>query len=130
MIAVTEDDFSIEDVVRDAKRPDAGAIVTFIGTVRDDDIEHLELEAYKEAAVEILEEIRDEAVARFGLLSVDIVHRVGKLSVCDNIVLIVCSAGHRAEAFDGCRYIIEELKVRAPIWKKEIRANKEKWQGV
>jgi molybdopterin synthase catalytic subunit len=51
------------------------------------------------------------------------------LSVTDNIVLIVCAAAHRKEAFDGCIYIIEELKVRVPIWKKEIKADGERWVG-
>ncbi len=120
MIEITEDDFSIDEAVRRAKRPDVGAIVTFVGTVRDDNIDRMELEAYREAALPELELIRDEAEARFRLKSVEIIHRVGSLSVGDNIVLIVVSAGHRKEAFEGCSYILEELKKRAPVWKKEI----------
>ena len=129
MIEITEADFSIEDVVEKAKSKDVGAIVTFLGTVRDDGIKSMELEAYKEAALPELERIRDEAVEKFHLKSADIVHRIGSLSVGDNIVLIVCAAGHRREAFDGCSYIIEELKVRAPIWKKEIKTNGNRWVG-
>lgn len=129
MIDVTEDDFSIDEIVRKAKRNDVGAIVTFLGTVRDDNIQRMELEAYREAAIPELEKIRDEAVSKFNLKSVDIIHRIGSLSVGDNIALIVCSAGHRKEAFEGCSYILEELKSRAPIWKKEIAANGERWVG-
>ena len=89
----------------------------------------MELESFREAALQELESIRGEAVGRFGLKSAEIVHRIGLLSVGDNIVAIVCSAAHRDEAFLGCRYIIEELKKRAPIWKKEIGENGERWVG-
>jgi molybdopterin synthase catalytic subunit len=116
-------------MVKKAKRTDAGAVVSFLGTVRDDGIEMMELEAFRDAALQELESIRDEAVVRFGLKAVEVVHRVGLLSVGDNIVAIVCSAAHREEAFLGCRYIIEELKKRAPIWKKEIGENGERWVG-
>jgi molybdopterin synthase catalytic subunit len=129
MIEITNQDFSLEEMVKRAKRLDAGAVVTFLGTVRDDGIEMMELEAFQEATLPELESIRGEAMSRFDLLSVEIVHRIGRLSVGDNIVAIVCSAGHRDEAFQGCRYIIEELKKRAPIWKKEIGKNGERWIG-
>ena len=129
MIEITEQDFSLDEMIKKAKRTDAGAVVTFLGTVRDDGIEMMELESFREAALQELESIRGEAVGRFGLKSAEIVHRVGLLSVGDNIVAIVCSAAHRDEAFLGCRYIIEELKKRAPIWKKEIGENRERWVG-
>ena len=129
MIEITEQDFSLDEMIKKAKRTDAGAVVTFLGTVRDDDIEMMELESFRESALQELESIRGEAVARFGLKSAEIVHRIGLLSVGDNIVAIVCSAAHRDEAFLGCRYIIEELKKRAPIWKKEIGENGERWVG-
>ena len=129
MIEITEQDFSLDEMIKKARRTDAGAIVTFLGTVRDDGIEMMELESFREAALQELESIRGEAVGRFGLKSAEIVHRVGLLSVGDNIVAIVCSAAHRDEAFLGCRYIIEELKKRAPIWKKEIGENGERWVG-
>lgn len=129
LIEITKDDFSIDEVVRKAKRPDVGAIVTFLGTVRDDGIEKMELEAYREAALPELERIKDEASSRFNLSSVDIIHRVGSLCVGDNIALIVVSAGHRKEAFEGCAYVLEELKKRAPIWKKELRKDGDRWVG-
>ncbi len=129
MIEITEQDFSLDEMIKKARRTDAGAVVTFLGTVRDDGIEMMELESFREAALQELESIRGEAMGRFGLKSAEIVHRVGLLSVGDNIVAIVCSAAHREEAFLGCRYIIEELKKRAPIWKKEIGENGERWVG-
>jgi len=129
MIAITEDDFSLDELVRKAKRDDAGALVIFLGTVRDDGIEKMELEAFREVALAELEAIADEATGRFNLTSLDIVHRVGALSVGDSIVAIVCSAAHRDDAFQGCRYVIEELKSRAPVWKKEIGERGERWVG-
>ncbi len=129
MIEITEKDFCLDEMISRVKRTDAGAVVTFLGTVRDDGIDMMELESFSEAALQELEAIRYEAIDRFGLKAVEIVHRVGLLSVGDNIVAIVCSAAHRDEAFQGCRYIIEELKKRAPIWKKEIGKNGMRWVG-
>ena len=127
MIDITEVDFSIDEVVGKAKSPEVGAVVSFLGTVRDDGIESMELEAYKEAALPELKMIRDEALSKFDLVSVDIIHRVGSLKIGDNIVLIVCAASHRRQAFEGCMYVIDELKARAALWKKEILSDGERW---
>ncbi len=129
VIRITEEEISLEEMVKRAKRDDSGAIVTFLGTVRDDGIQSLEVEAFSEAAAAELELIRSEAMERFGLKSVQVVHRTGRLAVGESIVAIVCSAPHRSEAFEGCRYIIDELKKRAPIWKKETGENGERWVG-
>ncbi len=129
MIEITEKDFSLEEMVRMAKSNDVGAIVTFLGTVRDDEIRSMGLEAYNDVARMELEAIAHEAQSRFHLKSVNIVHRVGRLDVGDNIVAIVVSAAHREEAFMGCRHIIEVLKARALIWKKEIGGCGELWVG-
>ncbi len=127
MIDITENDFSIDKVVEKAKRPQIGAVVSFLGTVRDDGIKSMELEAYKDAALPELEDIKNEAMNKFSLISVDIIHRIGSLTVGDNIVLIVCTSSHRDSAFEGCKYIIDELKVRVPLWKKEILVDGERW---
>jgi molybdopterin synthase catalytic subunit len=129
VIDIIEGDFSIQELVEAARRPDAGAVVAFLGTVRDDGVQRLEVEAFREAALLELERIREEAVSRFGLLSAEVVHRVGSLSLGENIVLIVVSAPHRNEAFEGCRYILEELKKRVPVWKKEIGKEGSRWVG-
>jgi molybdopterin synthase catalytic subunit len=129
LIKITAEDISIDEMVKRAKSDDAGAIVTFLGSVRDDGIKRMQVEAFSEAALAELQAIRDEAINRFSLKSVQVVHRTGSLLVGESIVAIVCSAGHRQEAFAGCRYIIEELKKRAPIWKKEIGEKGERWVG-
>ena len=126
-VLIAEGEFSTDEAIEAVKRDDAGAVVAFIGTVRDDGIDELHLETYKEAAGEGLLAIREEALARFGLLEAVVIHRSGRLRIGDEIVIVACSAAHRGEAFDGCRYILEELKRRAPIWKKEVGPAGERW---
>jgi len=130
MIDIMENDFSIDEAIKGAKQGDVGAIVIFLGIVRNDGIASMELESYPEAAILELGRIREEAMNKFGLKTADIFHRIGRLSVGDNIGLIVCSAPHRNEAFNGCRFILEELKVRVPIWKKEILEEGVRWVGL
>jgi molybdopterin synthase catalytic subunit len=127
MIRLQQDDFEIGTCIEDAKSRGTGAIVTFIGIVRDDGIECMELEAYHDVAERELAIIRDDAMKEFPLHSVDIIHRTGALQVGDNIVLIVVSAGHRKEAFLGCEYVIDRLKQTVPIWKKEYLKDGERW---
>jgi molybdopterin synthase catalytic subunit len=99
----------------------------FDGVVRDDDIREMELEAYSEVAVPELERIAQEATAKFSLLHVDIVHRIGRLAIGENILVIVVSAGHREEAYAGSRFIIEAIKAGVPIWKKELTKDGSRW---
>jgi molybdopterin synthase catalytic subunit len=127
MISVTRDDFDVNAVIDRVRRPDMGALVTFLGVVRDDGIEVMDLEAYEEVAVKEMETIRDEAFAEFPIEAVDIIHRVGRLRVGENILLIVVGAGHRKEAFEACEYILERIKQSVPIWKKEIGKDGERW---
>ncbi len=127
MIKIQHEPIEPCTLIKNAGTPGAGAIVTFIGTVRDDNIESMELETYQEAAERDLAEIREEAMKKFPLLSVDVVHRVGLMNIGDVIVLIVVSAGHRKEAFEGCEYVIDRLKQTTPIWKKEYRKDGSRW---
>lgn len=127
MIAIQTEDVDIGKLIADAKKHGAGAIVLFDGIVRDDDIREMELEAYEDVAKKELETLANEAREKFQLLSVDIVHRIGRLSVGENILVIVVSAGHRAQAYEGSRYIIEEIKAHVPIWKKELRKDGDRW---
>ena len=127
MIKITEEDFKIDELIGKAKHPDAGAVVTFLGIVRDDRIVGMEIEAYMKRALQELGRIRDEALGKFNLTSLDIIHRTGKLAVSDNILLIVCGAPHRKDAFVACEYVIDELKERVPIWKKELAEGGGRW---
>ncbi len=127
MIAIQKEDVDIASLIQQAKHPGAGAVVVFDGIVRDDDITEMELEAYEDVALPELERIAREAGARYHLLYLAIVHRIGRLRVGDNILVIVVSAAHRTEAYEGSRSIIEAIKQRVPIWKKEMRTTGDRW---
>ena len=127
MIGVTRDDFDVNAVIDRVRRPGMGALVTFLGVVRDDGIDVMELEAYEEVAVKEMETIRDEAFEQYPIEAVEIIHRVGRLRVGEKRLLIVVGAGHRKEAFSACEYIIDRIKQSVPIWKKEIGKDGERW---
>jgi molybdopterin synthase catalytic subunit len=127
MIAIRHDDVDIGKLISEAKRPGTGAVVVFDGIVRDDDIREMDLEAYEEVALNELEKIAGDAKRLHNLLHVDIIHRIGRLSVGENILIIIVSAGHRQEAYAGSRYIIEEIKKGVPIWKKELTRDGGRW---
>ncbi len=127
MIEIGEEEISLDRMIQRVRRNEAGAVVSFLGTVRDDGILGMEVEAFRDPALSELEAIRLEAMSRFSLTAAEVAHRTGSLAVGESIVAIVCSAAHREEAFSGCRYILEELKSRAPLWKKEISAEGGRW---
>jgi molybdopterin synthase catalytic subunit len=107
--------------------PACGGYAAFEGWVRDHNegqrVRHLEYEAYEALAVREAERIIAEAVARFGVTHAACAHRVGDLAVGELAVWVGVSAAHRDEAFRACRYIIDEIKHRLPIWKKEHYVN-------
>jgi len=131
MISVQRVDIDLDAVLESVKSPGSGCVVGFLGTVRDTSegrsVERMSVEVYEEMAVKQLSIIRDEALERFGVHGVAVVHRYGELEVGDSIVYIAVSAGHRDEAFTACRYVIDELKERVPLWKKEYTTDGEVW---
>ncbi|MBM4195599.1 MAG: molybdenum cofactor biosynthesis protein MoaE [Gammaproteobacteria bacterium] len=100
-----------------------GALVTFEGWVRNHNdgrpVLRLDYEGYEALAVREGSRIIDEAIARFGVSGAACVHRLGSLALGDLAVWVGVTSGHRGAAFDACRYIIDEVKSRVPIWKKE-----------
>ena len=115
-----------------AARPGGyGATAVFVGTMRDfngpDRVREMTLEHYPYMTERYLDRIAGEARGRWPLLDALVVHRVGRLAPGDPIVLIAVWSAHRADAFDACRYLIEELKHRAPFWKKETLPDGERW---
>lgn len=131
MIEITETDFSVDEVVNRIQADEMGCIVTFVGTVRNNSkgklVERIEIQVYEEMAVRQLEAIREEAISRFAIDDVSIVHRHGSLKVSEKIMMIAVGAGHRVEAFDACRYVIDSIKEKVPIWKKEYTPDGEYW---
>jgi molybdopterin converting factor subunit 1 len=112
--------------------PEAGGTVAFVGTVRAEGgaVERLAYSAYREMAEEVLRQIAEEAAAKWPLQGVAIEHGVGDLQVGDVTVVVACSAPHRDDAFEACRYAIDEVKRRAPIWKKESGPGGGRWIGL
>ncbi len=112
-------------------RTSAGALNTFIGTMRDfnegDTVHGMTLEHYPGMTEKHLHKICEEAMQQWPILDVLLVHRVGALLPGDPIVLIGVWSAHRAASFDACRFIIEDLKSRAPFWKKETLPEGERW---
>ena len=131
MIRVTKDEFSVDEELKQIKKPSVGGVVTFVGTVRAESegqrVDAMEIEVYPEMAEKQLAIIRGEALAEFGVDDIIVVHRYGDLMIGDNIVLVDVSAGHREEAFDACMYVIDELKKRVPIWKREHTPSGARW---
>lgn len=108
-----------------------GATSVFIGTMRDfndgADVSAMTLEHYPAMTQKHLEEISQEAMQKWNILDTLIIHRFGDVKPNDPIVLVVAWSAHRAESFDACRYLIEELKTRAPFWKKESLEDTTRW---
>jgi molybdopterin synthase catalytic subunit len=127
MIAIQTGDVDIGALIDAAKKMGTGAVVVFDGVVRDDDITEMELEAYEDIAIQELHKIARDATEQFRLLHVDIIHRIGRLSVGENILIIIVAAGHREEAYAGSRFIIEAIKDGVPIWKKELTKDGGRW---
>lgn len=115
---------AIERLVADSR---AGAVVTFTGITRDNhlgrSVVKLEYEAHETLAVKMLEKLCAQALDRFGLMHAAVYHRLGKVEIGEASVVIAVSAPHRGAAFDGCRFLIDELKTSVPIWKKEFYAD-------
>lgn len=131
MIKITREDFSVDDVLHRLRTGNVGALVTFVGSVRDEaegkSVDRIEIQVYEKMALRQLEAIRSEAMERFGVEEVDIIHRFGSLNVSENIMIIAVGATHRAEAFNACRYVLENIKRRVPIWKKEVTPEGDFW---
>lgn len=119
-------------LVAEVSRPDSGATVLFLGTVRDhsegkDGVTHLEYEVFVERVEEKITEIVDQAVSRWPVLSVVVEHRSGRVDLGHPSVAVAVATAHRQDAFEAARFIIDELKSHAPIWKKEFWPGGEEW---
>jgi molybdopterin synthase catalytic subunit len=123
MIEIRREDFSIDEIVEGMKRPGIGAILAYVGTVREfPKGAGIKFEDDENAtAVRKLGEIKERAIARFDIEDVAIIHRVGFLPVSENILLVAISAAHREPAFDALRSIIDDIKDFHKAWKREVR---------
>jgi MoaE-MoaD fusion protein len=130
---LTHGPVNLTAVVVEVVDEQAGAIATFLGTVRAQsrgrDVIALEYEAYEEMAEEVMAEIADELTTRYALCKVAISHRLGRVEVGETSVAIAVSAPHREDALAACADAIEALKSRVPLWKKELYVGGEEWIG-
>ena len=121
---ITSEEIIPSELIIRLEEPDCGAIATFSGTVRKQnnnrDVIKLHYQSYKTLAVKEGNIILVEALKQFEVVNVLCLHRIGELNIGDLAVWVGVSSGHRDAAFKACRYIIDEIKTRVPIWKKEI----------
>jgi molybdopterin synthase catalytic subunit len=120
---VTEDPIDPAALLTGAATPSDGAVLLFLGVVRDHnegrDVGHLEYQAYVPMAEKVMREIVDEASARWSTGPISVVHRVGMLEIGEASVAIAVAAPHRGDAYEASRYVIDEIKKRVPVWKRE-----------
>ena len=132
-VRIQYEDFSQDEEIRalQASSKRMGGIATFLGCARDfsegREVSEISFDAYDRMALPEMRKLREEAIARFGLIDARIVHRLGVVRGGDNIVFIATGAEHRAPALEACRWIIDELKERVPIWKKETTPQGDSW---
>ena len=133
-VLICEQDFDVAEEISQLRAGDGGvgAVVTFVGTVRDrqglqQGISSLELEHYPGMTEASIEAMIDEAMTRFDIRGARVVHRVGVLQPLDQIVLVAVTSAHRGQAFQGCEFLMDYLKTQAPFWKKETSAEGARW---
>jgi len=130
---LTAEPLSLAAVVREVQRDEAGAVATFLGTVRnrsrDRSVLYLEYEAYEGMAEEMMAELAGELSARHELCAIAIHHRTGRVEVGEPSVAIAVSSPHRAAALAACKEAIDTLKGTVPLWKKEVYEGGEEWIG-
>jgi molybdopterin synthase catalytic subunit len=133
-VLVCEQDFDVSAEIGRLRAADAGvgAVVTFLGTVRDrqgdrSGISSLELEHYPGMTEACIEGMIDQAFQRFDILAARVVHRVGLLQPLDQIVLVAVTSAHRGDAFQACEFLMDYLKTQAPFWKKETTPHGARW---
>jgi molybdopterin synthase catalytic subunit len=130
---LVDEPLDVAAVLREVEDPDAGAVASFVGTVRrrsrERDVVHLEYEAFEEMAEPMLAQLGEDLTERHGLCAVAVHHRLGRVEVGEASVVIAVSAPHRSAALDACREAIETLKTTIPLWKKEVYAGGEEWIG-
>ncbi len=135
MISITEKPIDVNKLLNDASDQSSGASVLFTGTVRDhnkqDKVSKLHYEAYQEMAEKILQEIENEVHAKWKINKFIAIHRTGTLKVGEVSVAVAVSSEHRKEAFEACKFGIDSIKEKAPIWKKEFAESGAEWlEGV
>ena len=131
VVALTREVIEAEKLVAAAKRGEDGAVVVFDGIVRNNTrgrrTLHLDYEAYEEMALKQMNALAEQALDKYAVRHITIVHRLGHLEIGESSVLVIVASAHRGAAFDACRWIIDTLKKTVPIWKKETFVDGAVW---
>jgi molybdopterin synthase catalytic subunit len=139
MTAISPEPLDVDAAVARVSDPAAGAIATFVGTVRESpaategagrSVVRLEYDAHPTLAPEKLREVAEAAAGKWALIKIVAIHRTGDCEVGEPSVVIACSAPHRGDALDACHWIIDEVKGGVPIWKREVYADGSSWVGA
>jgi molybdopterin synthase catalytic subunit len=131
LIRITNNRLSLQEIMFELEDNSAGALSMFIGNVRNrgrsGNVSEIYYEAYSEMAEQKMREIENEAQTKWGIKKLVAIHRIGNIKVGESSIIIGVSSEHRHEAFEACKYIINNVKARVPIWKKEISKESQKW---
>jgi len=131
MSKITTDPIDITHQIEHLRCPDSGATALFLGQIRNHNdnkqVLGLTYEAYDEMACEVMDAIEAEAITRYGLSRCIIVHRIGELAIGDVALFVGVSSAHRRESFEAVAAIVDEIKKRVPIWKKERYSDGSSW---
>jgi len=134
LISITEKPIDVDKLLDYVSDQSSGASVLFTGTIRDhneqDKVSKLHYEAYQEMAEKILQGIENEVHTKWKINKFIAIHRTGTLKVGEVSVVVAVSSGHRKEAFEACKFGIDSIKEKAPIWKKEYANSGSEWLGV
>jgi molybdopterin synthase catalytic subunit len=131
LILITDNAIDLSKILIDVSDNSAGAITLFVGSVRDHDsrghVSALFYEAYKKMAENMMTEIEKEVLHKWNIIKFSATHRIGTLKVSEISVAVAVSSEHRKEAFEACKYGIDNIKTRVPIWKKEYSGTGDNW---
>jgi molybdopterin synthase catalytic subunit len=131
MIEITDQPIDVQNIIATASKKEAGAVNTFIGTVRNstsgNKVTRLEYEAYEPMAISEIQKIMDQASEQWKLTCYGVSHRVGVLMPGEIAVVVAVSTPHRKDSFAACQFIIDTLKQTVPIWKREFFENGDEW---
>jgi len=131
LISITNNRLNLQEIMFELEDNSAGALSIFIGNVRNHgrfgNVSEIYYETYNEMAQEKMREIENEAQTKWGIKKLVAIHRIGNIKAGETSIIIGVSSEHRHEAFEACKYVINNVKTRVPIWKKEISKESQKW---
>ena len=135
MIRITNNRLNLQEIMPELEDDSAGALSIFMGNVRNrgryGHVSEIYYESYSEMAEQKLKEIENETQTKWEIKKLVVFHRIGNIKVGETSIIIGVSSEHRNEAFEACKYVIDNVKTRVPIWKKEISKESEKWaEGI